>query len=113
MSEKKLQLAKLLAVPEFNCVQKWTEERTVTSVYCCDLLSIVMGKAPANCAWITVMGNVNAIAVALLADISCIVLAEGASLQEDAQIKAQEHNIAVLKTTLPVFEAATKIGNLL
>ena len=42
--------------------------RQVESVYSCDLLSFVMGRAPADSAWVTVMGNMNAMAVALLAD---------------------------------------------
>ena len=41
-----------------------------------------MGKAPAGCAWITVMGNVNSIAVATLADISCIILADSVELDK-------------------------------
>ena len=52
-------------------------EREVELAYCCDLLSFVMGRAPADCAWVTVMGNVNAVAVAVLADCACIILAEG------------------------------------
>ena len=44
-------------------------DREVTKVFCCDLLSIAMGKAPADGAWVTVMGNVNTIAVATLAEI--------------------------------------------
>ncbi|MBR6607174.1 MAG: hypothetical protein IKK98_00700, partial [Oscillospiraceae bacterium] len=43
-------------------------EKEADKVFCCDLLSFVMGRAPADCAWITVMGNVNSIAVAVLAD---------------------------------------------
>ena len=44
-------------------------ERKIGKVFCCDLLSIAMGRAPADCAWVTVMGNVNTIAVATLADV--------------------------------------------
>ena len=50
--------------------------REVTGGYCGDLLSWVMGRAPAGCVWLTVMGNVNAIAVAVLADVACILLTE-------------------------------------
>ena len=42
-------------------------DRPIQSVYSCDLLSFVMGRAPADSAWATVMGNVNAMAVAVLA----------------------------------------------
>lgn len=37
--------------------------REVKGCYCGDLLSWVMGRAKADDAWLTVMGNVNAIAV--------------------------------------------------
>ena len=49
--------------------------RTISKIFCCDLLSIAMSKAPAESAWVTVMGNKNTIAVASLTDVSCIILA--------------------------------------
>ena len=63
--------------------------REVTGGYCGDLLSWVMGRAQAGDAWLTVMGNVNAVAVAVLADTSCIVLAEDSPLDEDARARAE------------------------
>ena len=39
-------------------------EREITKPFCCDLLSIAMGRAPDWCAWVTVMGNMNTLAVA-------------------------------------------------
>ena len=48
--------------------------REVTGGYTGDLLSWVMARLPADAVWFTVMGNVNAIAVASLADAACIVL---------------------------------------
>ena len=39
-------------------------DRSITKPFCCDLLSIAMGRAPAGCAWVTVMGNLNTLAVA-------------------------------------------------
>ena len=41
-----------------------------------------MARALSGNVWITVMGNVNAIAVGTLTDVSCIVLTENASLEE-------------------------------
>jgi ABC-type antimicrobial peptide transport system permease subunit len=59
-------------------------DRSITKPFCCDLLSIAMGRAPAGCAWVTVMGNLNTLAVAALADAACVILAEGAMLDEAA-----------------------------
>ena len=55
-------------------------EREITKPFCCDLLSIAMGRAPEGCAWVTVMGNMNTLAVASLADAACVIMAEGAAL---------------------------------
>ncbi len=87
------------------------EERDVTSVYCADLLSWAMGRAPADSAWCTVMGNVNAVAVASLADVAAIILCEGAVLDEDAKNKAEERGVCIVKTTLPAFEAGLLISS--
>lgn len=84
--------------------------RKIERVYCCDLLSIVMSRAPSDCAWVTVMGNVNAAAVAALADMSCVILAENAVADEFMLEKAKLQNINVLKTELPVFETALIIN---
>ncbi|MDK2968424.1 MULTISPECIES: hypothetical protein [Lacrimispora] len=84
-------------------------DRRITKPFCCDLLSIAMGKAPEGCAWVTVMGNMNTLAVASLTDAACVILAEGVIPDEAAKQKAKEQNITVLKTGLPIFEAALLI----
>lgn len=85
----------------------------VTVPFCCDLLSIAMSRAPAGCAWVTVMGNMNTLAVATLTEAGCVILAEGAVLDEVAARKAVEQEITVLATELPIFEAALKVHELL
>ncbi len=89
------------------------EDIEARSVYCCDLLSIVMSNAPEGCIWFTVMGNVNSVAVSVLSDIACIVLAHGSSLDEDAMQKAQEQNVWILQTALPIFDAADTVNRLI
>lgn len=84
-------------------------DREITVPYCCDLLSIAMGKLPAGAAWVTVMGNVNTLAVATLTDAACIILAEGSSLDEPARKKAAEQGVTVLRTEHPIFETALSI----
>ncbi|MCL2087069.1 MAG: hypothetical protein FWH05_05690 [Oscillospiraceae bacterium] len=83
--------------------------RELSCVYCCDLLSVVMGKAPADCAWVTVMGNLNSVAVSVLADISLIVIAENSPIDQNAIDKAREKEVNIIKTKLPIFDMATKI----
>ncbi|MDD2955731.1 MAG: DRTGG domain-containing protein [Oscillospiraceae bacterium] len=88
-------------------------ERAVDCAYSCDLLSFVMGRAPAGCAWVTVMGNVNAVAVAVLADCACVILADGVALDPAAKEKAEAQDVAVLSSGEPVFETALAVHELL
>lgn len=100
---------------EFRILAEGSPDRDISRIFCCDLLSIAMSKAPADGAWVTVMGNKNTLAVASLADVACIVLAEGVTLDDDTIAKAGEEGIAILATELPVFDAALKLyqaGNL-
>lgn len=104
-----MELKSILTLPECTLLAQGNPDRTVSKVFCCDLLSIAMSKAPADSVWVTVMGNKNTLAVASLADVACIVLAEGVSLDEGTLAKAEDEGIAVLSTTLPVFDIALEI----
>ncbi|MBQ2676816.1 MAG: hypothetical protein IJF54_05405 [Clostridia bacterium] len=81
--------------------------------YTCDFLSFVIGKAKSEDAWITVIGNVNTIAVASLADVGCIILAEDSPLDEDAKDKAEMVGIPVISSSKNSFELSVELGKLL
>lgn len=104
-----VKLQDIMDLPECRTLVGADPDRKVTKIFCCDLLSIAMSKAPAGCVWVTVMGNRNTLAVASLAEAACIVLAEGVSLDEGTLAKAGEEGIAVLATELPVFDIALEI----
>lgn len=97
----------------FEQLARAAEETEITGVYCCDLLSFAMGRAPKGSAWVTVMGNVNIVAVASLADVALIVVADGAAVDEATKQKATEQGIALYKSKLPVYETANAIDRLL
>ena len=84
-------------------------DNEITTVYCCDLLSIVMGKAPAGCAWVTVMGNMNSVAVASLAEIGAIILADGITPDDNALKRAEENGINIFLSEKAVFDTALEI----
>ena len=88
-------------------------DREVTDCYIGDLLIWVMGRAPADSAWLTVMGNINSIAVATLADVSCIILVENAALDENARQKAEMHGVNILITEDNAYHLAVKISKLI
>lgn len=88
-------------------------DREISGGYCGDLLSWVMSKAQQDNAWITIMSNTNIVAVAVLTDVSCIILCEGTDPEADCLQKAKAQGVALLKTPLSAFETAVKIGKLL
>ena len=90
----------------FTLVNEGAEDIELTKVYCCGLLSFAMSRNPSGSVWVTVMGNVNTVAVAVLTEGGCIVVAEGAEIDETALEKATQQGVAILKTDMPVFEAA-------
>jgi hypothetical protein len=88
-------------------------DREITTCYIGDLLSWVMGRAPGDSAWLTVMGNINSIAVATLADVSCIVLVENAALDAEAKAKAEMHEVTILSTELNSYDLAIALSKLI
>ena len=68
-----------------------------------------MGQAPSGSAWVTVMSNMNTLAVASLADVACVILAEDAQSDENFLTKASAQGITVLATELPIFDAALAV----
>ena len=88
-------------------------DREIIDCYIGDLLSWVMGRAGEDSIWLTVMGNINAVAVATLADVSCIVLVENSTLDEEAKVKAQTHGVTILSTEKNAYNLATEIYELL
>ncbi len=88
-------------------------ERAINGGYTGDLLSFVMGQAVSGQAWVTVMSNVNVIAVATLTDVACVILSSDISPDKEALEKAEMHKINLLSSPLPSFELCTAIAKLL
>lgn len=88
-------------------------ERKITGCYCGDLLSWVMSRAQEGDVWLTVMGNVNSIGVAVLADVACIVLTENAAFDDDALKRAEQNGVVVLRTPKNTYQTAAEISRLI
>ncbi len=85
-------------------------EREITGVYIGDLLSWVMGRASSGDCWITIMSNINIVAVASLADVACIVLAEGVTLDETVKTTAEQKGVNIFTTQNTAYEVSAKIA---
>lgn len=71
-------------------------QKEVTGVFVGDLLSWVMGNGQSDQAWVTVQGHVNIVAVAVLREFSCIILAQSSQPAQDTLERAKEEGIAIL-----------------
>lgn len=85
------------------------ETQTVSCGYACDLLSWVLAHGKAGMAWTTVQTHVNVIAVAVLMEMSCVVLSEGNALEEAALQKAQQEGLCVLQTPMTGYEVCGRM----
>lgn len=88
-------------------------DREVTGCYIGDLLSWVMGAAKSGDAWITIMSNINIVAVAALCDTSLVLLAEGVTVDEEVKKAAEERDVNILSSEKSAFALASAISELL
>lgn len=88
-------------------------DREVTGCYSGDLLSWVMSRAREGDAWLTVMGNVNAVAVGVLSDCACIILTENAPLDDAAKEKAVQQDITFLMSDKNAYRLSVEISKLI
>ena len=100
-------MAKVLELKQLAGFQ--AEDQELKGCYIGDLLSRVIGKAVAGGIWITIMANVNVAAVALLADVACIVLAEDVEPDEDLKEKCDAEGIPLYQSPTTAVELATEL----
>ena len=87
--------------------------REVTGVYIGDLLSWVMGRADSGDAWITIMSNINIVAVASLADVACIILAEGVVPDENVCTTALQKGVNIFTSDKTAYQLAAALAECL
>ncbi len=88
-------------------------DRELAGVYVCDLLSWVMSHANKGDAWITVHTHMNIIAVALLTEVSAIIIPEGIAVEAATINKANEEGIPILCGEQSAYKICCDAYNLL
>ena len=78
-----------------------------------DLLSWVLGRAGQDAAWLTIMSNQNVAAVALMAEVSCVILTEGVAPDGDLLRRAQEKGVNLLGAGQDTFDTAARLSGAL
>ncbi|MCR4435500.1 MAG: DRTGG domain-containing protein [Clostridiales bacterium] len=88
-------------------------DKEITGVYACDLLSWVMSHAVKGNIWITVITNINIVAVAVLTEVSCIIVPEGLKVENVTIKKAQQQGIAILSSSMDTYGICCRAYTLL
>ena len=108
-----MKVSELSKINELKVVCMPSPDRVIDGAYVGDLLSWVMGRAKEGNAWITIMSNNNTVAVASLADVSCVILAEGVTLEDSVIETAKQNSINILSTNLTAYDSAVSISKLI
>ena len=89
-----------------------TADGEFEGVYAGDLLSRAMSRVEAGCAWVTIMANVNVVAVANLTEPAVIILAEDVTMQPEVLKAAEENGVCVMTSPLSAYEICCAIGKM-
>ena len=103
-------VCELASAMNFSVITLPDKDREVSGAYVGDLLSWVMGRAASDNAWITIMSNVNVLAVATLSDVSCVIFAEGVIPDSEVVNTANSKGINLLSSSLSSYETAVLIS---
>ena len=83
----------------------------ISGVYVGDFLSRAMSRVEEGNLWLSIMNNINVIAVASLADAAAVILCEDVRLTDDALEAACSKGVTVLYSPLGAYELSLVIGS--
>jgi hypothetical protein len=88
------------------------ESVEIKSAYQSDLLSCVMSSGGEKSLWITLINNINIVAVARLLDITAIIVTENAMPDDTTLERAKTEGISIFSTSKVNFQIAGELWNL-
>jgi serine kinase of HPr protein (carbohydrate metabolism regulator) len=106
-----MKVSELAAALDLEIINMSGGDREIKNGYACDLLSWVIGRAEPESAFITIMSNLNTIAVGMLADASCVILCENVEIDEAVKNKADGEGVNLLRSSRNSFEISAMIYN--
>lgn len=84
-------------------------DNVISGGHCGDLLSEVMGNAPAGSVWVTVQGHQNIVAVAVLREMAAIIIAKGGTPDSDTIDKAEQEGLPLLVYKESAFDISGRL----
>ena len=92
--------------------QNVSVEAEVKTGYSSDLLSDVLANSIEGDLWVTRQTHLNIVAIAVMRDLSGILLVNGAQPDPDTVEKAVEKMVPIFRTPLPTFEIVGRLYQL-
>ena len=105
-------LAEALSLRSLTNDSQQELDREISGVYVGDLLSRAMSRVEADSLWITIMSNINVVAVASLTDPACILLCEDVEADDDMRARACEYGITILGSSRSAYELCVEYHKL-
>ncbi len=87
-------------------------EGEVKTGYASDLLSDVLANSIEGDFWVTRQTHLNIVAIAVMRDLSAILLVNGVQPDPDTLEKAVEKRVLIFRTPLPTFEVVGRLYQL-
>jgi hypothetical protein len=84
-------------------------ETEVKTGYSSDLLSDVLANSIEGDLWVTRQAHLNIVAIAVMRDLSAILLANGVEPDPETVEKATEKMVPIFKTDMPTFEVVGRL----
>ena len=111
--EKKMKLKELAEQLGWELkTQNVPVEAEVRTGYASDLLSDVLANSIEGDLWVTRQTHLNIVAIAVMRDLSGILLVNGAQPEPDTVEKAAEKMVPIFRTALPTFEIVGRLYQL-
>ncbi len=106
-----MKISELIDALELEVLNQGDTSRDIDGCYCSDLLSHCMSNISENNIWVTVQVNINIVAIAVLTDLSAIIISQDMAIDDSVLDKAKTENITILRSSLPSYELCLKIGS--
>lgn len=107
-----LKLQKMAETLKLNAVAGHEKDCEITGCYIGDLMSLAMANLEEGNIWITIQTNLNVVAVSVLKEAGCVILADGAQPDADTKAKAEAEEVSLFTSEKPAYILAKELGAL-
>ncbi len=108
-----MKLSELKKKLELEVLSEGDLSKEIKGCYCSDLLSHCMSNIDSGNLWVTVQVNINIVAIAVLTELSAIIISQGMTVDNSVIEKAKQEGITIFKTDTASYELCLKIGSLI